>query len=57
MGKKQTFIVEIKDTRCQSWQGSVEWVQEQKKQAFRSVIELLKLMDSAMGEEEIDWDH
>ena len=56
MKKKQTFVVEIQDTQSQSWQGSVEWVQEQKKQSFRSVMELLKLMDSAVSEEEIKWD-
>ena len=41
MGKKQTFIVEIQDTQYDSWQGSIEWVQGQKKQAFRSTMELL----------------
>lgn len=56
MKKKQTFVVEIQDTQSQSWQGSVEWVQGQKKQSFRSVMELLRLMDSIVGEEEITWD-
>ena len=44
MGKKQTFIVEIQDTQYDSWQGSIEWVQGQKKQAFRSTMELLRLI-------------
>lgn len=53
MKKKQTFILEISDTQNQSWQGKVEWVQEQKKQSFRSVMELLRLIDSVVcGEEE-----
>ena len=56
MKKKQTFVVEIQDTQSQSWQGSVEWVQGQKKQSFRSVMELLRLMDSTVSEEEITWD-
>ena len=56
MKKKQTFVVEIQDTQSQSCQGSVEWVQGQKKQSFRSVMELLRLMDSTVGEEEITWD-
>ena len=43
MKKKQTFVVEIQDTQSQSWQGSVEWVQGQKKQSFRSVMELLEI--------------
>ena len=52
MKKKQTFIIEVRDTQSQSWQGSIEWIQGQKKQAFRSVLELLKLMDSVVCEEE-----
>ena len=52
MKKKRTFIIEVNDTQNQSWQGSIEWVQGQKKQAFRSVLELLKLMDSALNEED-----
>lgn len=52
MKKKQTFIIEVSDTQSQSWQGSIEWIQGQKKQGFRSVLELLKLMDSVVCEEE-----
>ena len=51
MGKKQTFIVEIQDTQYDSWQGSIEWVQGQKKQAFRSTMELLRLIDTFWQEE------
>lgn len=50
--KKETFILEINDTQNQSWQGKVEWVQGQKKETFRSVMELLRLIDSVVGEEE-----
>lgn len=46
--KKQTFILEISDTQNQSWQGNVEWVQEQKRQSFRSAMELLRLIDSVV---------
>lgn len=52
MKKKQTFILEINDNQNQSWQGTVEWVQRQKKQSFRSVMELLRLIDSVVCEEE-----
>lgn len=52
MKKKQTFIIEVIDTQQESWQGSIEWVQGQKKEAFRSVIEMLRLMDSVMEQEE-----
>ena len=50
--KKQTFILEINDNQNQSWQGQIEWVQGQKRQSFRSVIELLNLMDSVINEED-----
>lgn len=49
--KKRTFILEVNDNQNQSWQGTVEWVQGQKKEAFRSVMELLRLLDSVVGNE------
>ena len=55
MGKKQTFIVEIQDTQYDSWQGSSEWVQGQKKQAFRSTMELLRLIDSVTRDKDENW--
>lgn len=50
MRKKQTFIIEISDIQNESCQGQIEWVQGQKKQAFRSVMELLRLVDSVVHE-------
>ena len=50
--KKQMFILEINDTQDHSWQGQVKWIQGESKQGFRSVIELLRLIDSVVGEEE-----
>ena len=55
MGKKQTFIVEIQDTQHDSWQGSIEWVKGQKKQAFRSTMELLRLIDSVTRDKDENW--
>ena len=52
MGKKQTFIVEIQDTQYDSWQGSIEG---QKKQAFRSTMELLRLIDSVTRDKDENW--
>lgn len=49
--KKHTFIVEISDTKEQSWQGSIEWVQTRTKRSFRSAMELLRLIESALDEE------
>lgn len=50
MKKKQTFIIEISDIQNQSCQGQIEWVQGKKKQAFRSMMELLRLVDSVVHE-------
>ncbi len=50
--KKQTFILEINDTNAHSWQGSVKWVQGDDRQSFRSVVEMLRLIDSAIHTEE-----
>ena len=50
--KKGTFILEINDTQNQSWQGQIEWVQGRKKENFRSLMELLRLIDSVVGDEE-----
>lgn len=46
--KKQTFILEINDTQNGSWQGQLEWIQGREKQYFRSVMELLELINSTM---------
>lgn len=47
-----TFIVEIKGTKNHSWQGTLTWVDEQKKQSFRSTLELLRLLDSTIEMED-----
>lgn len=52
--KKQTFIIEVEEVQDGSWQGSIEWFQGKKKQSFRSVMELLSLMDSAVEKRAID---
>ena len=45
----QTFIVDVKSRQNGTWQGVVTWVQGQRKQSFRSALELIKLVDSALG--------
>ncbi|WP_195268142.1 hypothetical protein [Eubacterium sp. 1001713B170207_170306_E7] len=44
----QTFILEIKSTRNNTWQGTILWVQTQQKVAFRSALEAIKILDSAL---------
>lgn len=54
--KKQTFIIEVEEVQDGNWQGSIEWLQGKKKQSFRSMLELLTLMDSAVEKKSIDSD-
>ncbi|MEA5073705.1 MAG: hypothetical protein VB030_05995 [Eubacterium aggregans] len=49
----QTFILEILNTQNNTWQGTVLWTQTQQKIPFRSVLELIHLLDSAVGTDEI----
>ena len=47
-----TFLVKILDSQNSTWQGSVTWVEGQKVQNFRSALELLKLIDGVIGQNE-----
>lgn len=49
-GKKATFIVQVKFRQNASWQGSITWADKNKSQNFRSALELIKLIDSALEE-------
>lgn len=50
----QTFILEIKSTLNNTWQGTILWVQTQEKVAFRSALEAIKILDSALTDEGAD---
>ena len=47
-GKEATFTLQILFRQHTSWQGVITWVEEQKEQGFRSVMELIFLMDSVL---------
>lgn len=51
-GKLATFAVRILFRQNASWQGSIAWLEEGREQSFRSVLELILLMDSALKERE-----
>ncbi|MEF9916513.1 MAG: hypothetical protein RR275_00130 [Lachnospiraceae bacterium] len=56
----QSFVIEIKCVKNQTWQGIVTWVEKQERIPFRSALELIKLIDSAVrthrGEESLgEW--
>lgn len=51
-GQLGTFLVQIRFRRNAGWQGIAHWQEGRKTQHFRSVLELLLLMDSALSSKE-----
>lgn len=48
-GKRATFAVRVLFRQNASWQGSVTWLEGRREESFRSVLELILLMDSAVS--------
>lgn len=42
------FLLDIQHRQNATWQGSIIWVDRQNKQYFRSALELIKLIESAL---------
>lgn len=51
-GKKATFILQILFRRNCSWQGTLVWLEGKKNENFRSFLELLWLINSALCDKE-----
>lgn len=51
-GKLATFAVRILFRQNASWQGSVAWLEGDREESFRSALELIFLMDSAMAKKQ-----
>lgn len=47
-GKLATFIVHVQYCQNATWQGTIVWADEKQTSNFRSALEMLKLMDSAV---------
>jgi len=47
-GDLGTFIIRVQQRQNSSWQGRITWVDEDKTVYFRSVWEMMKLIDSAV---------
>lgn len=53
--KKGTrFIVDVMCRENATWQGEILWVDQNKQCSFRSALEMLKLIDGALDEEETE---
>ena len=44
-----TFYIKIRFRQNSSWQGNIKWREKGKEEDFRSVLELLKIIDSAFN--------
>ena len=49
--KTNSFLVVVKDIQQETWQGTIEWIEQNKKESFRSALEMLKLIDSALEDD------
>ncbi len=49
---RDTFVVQIMDSQNATWQGTVTWTEGRQTKPFRSALELLKLIDSSLDEQE-----
>ncbi len=49
-GDIATFIVRVQHRQNSSWQGRITWMEEDRTVQFRSVWEMIKLIESAVDE-------
>ena len=49
-GQIATFRINVHFRQNASWQGTVTWLEEEAEASFRSVLELLMILDSALSE-------
>jgi len=47
-----TFVVQVRYRRNGTWQGTVSWMNGNKQSDFRSALEMLKLMEDTMDNDE-----
>lgn len=53
VGRKASFIVRVTSRQNATWQGSISWTEKGVTKHFRSALELIKLIDSALDDEEV----
>lgn len=53
-GELATFVIHVKYRQNSTWQGDIFWAEKQEKVNFRSALEMLKLIDSALDQTEED---
>lgn len=48
MKNSNNFVISIKCQQNDTWQGTIQWVEGHKEENFRSALEMIKLIDSAV---------
>ncbi len=48
---RETFVIQILNKQNATWQGKITWTEGRMTQNFRSALELIKLIESALEEE------
>lgn len=51
-GEQATFVVQVQFRQNATWQGTIQWLEEKKSRKFRSMLEMIKLMDEALSREQ-----
>lgn len=51
-GEKATFVVHVEYRQNSTWQGNVTWIEQGETKNFRSALELMIMMESALDQEE-----
>jgi hypothetical protein len=50
--KKRTlrgsFLIQVQNSQHETWQGTLNWIDKKQVTPFRSTLELIKLIDSAL---------
>ncbi len=50
--KTGTFVINVMRQENATWQGEITWAEKNTKKKFRSTLELIKMMDQALSNEE-----
>jgi hypothetical protein len=48
-GNKGTFVIKIFNRQNSTWQGTITWTDRKETRPFRSLLEMIKLIDSALA--------
>lgn len=50
--EKGSFVIQILDQQNYSWQGTITWLANNERKSFRSLLELIKLIDEGLGDKQ-----